>query len=77
MNGKRARAIRKLTNTKAGNGYKSDMRVSKETFKMNYVEQPLTGKLEAVQVKMVTVVNAVRHTYRQAKKKLKGINLPK
>ena len=75
MNGKRARKIRKLTKTTAGRGYSSDMRISKETFKMRYIEKPLTGELEATQVKMVTVVNAARHTYRQAKKKLKGVSL--
>lgn len=74
MRGKRARLIRKLTNTKLP--VKPDLRVLKEVEKMVYFPNKVTGDMEMVKTKRTTVLNAAKYQYNRAKKQLKGARIP-
>lgn len=73
MNGKRARNIRKLLNLKLP--VEADLRVGKKTNKMIYFDDGFGGT-KAEKVERVSIVNAAKFQYRQAKKKLKGHKVP-
>lgn len=75
MRGKRARLIRKLTNTKLP--VKADLRVLKEVEKIVYFPNKVTGEMEMVKAKRTTVLNAAKYHYKSAKKRLKkGLRIP-
>ena len=73
MNGKRARNIRKLLKLKLP--VEADLRVGKKTSKMIYFDDGMDGT-KAQRAERISIVNAAKVQYRQAKKRLKGQKIP-